>query len=146
MQPLRSMPPASVAEYISLAWRCSQALCFVSVLHRRSRPTRDETVAPISRSAVARASTPSLFSTDQDGFFLGQEFSRSDRANQLSWASASAIPAARGIACHARFHPSTAEVSRLLLWFERSIQLSRLFFRSRRCSALRSRAICVAPG
>jgi len=44
---------------------------FVSVLRRYFGPTMDETVAPISRSAVLWASSPALFKTEQGRFSSG---------------------------------------------------------------------------
>jgi hypothetical protein len=39
-------------------------------------PRLEETVAPISGSAVMRASPPALFKASQSCFFLGHDFSR----------------------------------------------------------------------
>jgi len=81
-RPCRPQEPCKV----SLAPAATRG-CFVSVVHRRSRPPGDETVAPISRSAVVWASSPALLQTDQDCSFQvlcnTACLQYSDRANQL---------------------------------------------------------------
>jgi hypothetical protein len=46
--------------------------CFFPLIQRLRRPAMDETVAPISRSAVVRASSPALFRSDQVCFLLAR--------------------------------------------------------------------------
>ena len=45
-------------------------------------------VAPISRSAVAGASSPALFRADQVSFLSGHDFSRAERLPKMTWALA----------------------------------------------------------
>ena len=51
----------------------SRFVYFVTVIHRRSRPTGDETVALVSRPAVVWASPPALFLTGQSSFLLPRD-------------------------------------------------------------------------